>query len=1781
MEKFFYTNKLVKGIIFLFINIIFLNSHSFADTHIHGGNVIGIWSIDGSPYIIDGEIYIPVDNTLRIEPGVQIIFSGHHKFKIYGRLLAVGTASDTITFTVDDTTGFSNPDTTAGGWHGLRFIDTEVSAQDSSKIVYCKLEYGKASGNYPDNHGGAIYCINSSDILMKNCLIRNNRADDYGTGGGICCNESSPIMCNVFINRNYAEKRGGGIYCYQSSPILSNVTVSENTVALYDGGGIHLEESYPYLGNVTISRNYAARNGGGIYCDYSNPILQDVIINENSTDSTYLNAGGGIYFYHSSPFLDSVIINNNKTYYGGGICCQTSSPILANVTIYGNTANGGGGIYCNDTSRPNLSNVTISENTANHGGGIGCCNNSSPVLLNCILWNNATEEFYLIYGSTVTVTYSDITDGWTGEGNIDEDPLFEDPTYGDFHLTEYSPCIDAGNPASVPDPDGTIIDMGSYYFHQSDVIPPTADFCADVTAGNAPLTVHFTDTSYPGNSDIASWYWNFGDSTFSEEQNPVHIYDNLGIYTVSLRVITENNGIDTETKIDYINAYGSGFHIPGGDVSGVWITNFSPYIIDGDINIQQGDSLRIEPGVQILFSGHYQCDIYGTLRATGTEDDSILFTAQDTITGWNGLKFDNTNSNRQDSSKIVHCECEYGNSDDYGGAISFINSSNVLVKNTVLTKNSAAVYGGGIYCEDSNPLLRGVNICNNVAHRGGGGIYLVNSYPVFDPENRCSLFLNYAGIGNDLHANDCSDIDIILDTFTVASPDDHFASPINNFTFDILNGKIEPVEQDLYVSPYGSNNNSGLTSGDPLRTLSYALVKIAPNIIEPYTIHCTNGTYSSSMNEEAFPLNCKSYVSISGEDEALTILDGEGKYGVIYCQYDTVVTLENMTIKNGKSSIGSGIDCYSSILDLANMTITENGISPDENDVFHDKKKNLKGNNNFIQSYSQIDDMKEESGFIPAHDRNNDYLSLQEISDKESRISMAGGIYCGLSTLKITDATISYNSAEEGYGGALFCERSNTTLSNVNIHDNSASYGGGICSSYSSLSILDATISLNSGSGIYSSRSNITLHDAIIRLNSGGGICSIEDSLLSITNASFDNNNASYGGAIRCKESIVNLCNINMHENYAGNGGAIYIYACSPTLSDVTISNNHGKYCGGIACDNGTVLFNDENLCSIFLNYGGKVNDLYFNGNCPVTDVIVDTFTVLQPNDYFVYPLDLFTFDINCGKIEPVDHDLYVDPDGSDNNSGLTTNDPLQTIAYALIKIHASESTPHTIHCADGLYSSSETGEKFPLNCKSYVSMIGEDKDVTVLDGEDARAPLFCLSDSNVVVTDMTIMNGNNMFGGGIYCSHSTMDIDRVIFRNNYADALGGGVLCWDSDVDIRDVTCDDNICQYGRGGGIACDDYSNVSVINGLICNNTSKYGGGLSCYEDSRMVCKNLTIESNTTTGEGGGVYCSNDSRLICSDLTIANNTSTSGGGGIDCSFNSISELKDVVISGNVGYHGGGIECFMDSYIDLKNVLIYRNRSDQFSNGIYCAFASANLVNVTISKNNYSNVDAGGIFLRQADANVVNCILWNDGHDILLGDTVSIATVIYSDIEGGWTGEGNINTDPLFINPNEDNFQLSSNSPCINAGIPDTTGLHIPNVDLNGDPRIYDDIIDMGCYEWQGVDVEPEPAEPNQVTITCFPNPFSTSVTISFNITTRLLSDTPRQAENPEIKIYNIKGQLIKTITSFPNPRLGTHKAVWDGKDESGKDVKSGVYFYKLDTKSDTFINKLIKLK
>ena len=111
------------------------------------------------------------------------------------------------------------------------------------------------------------------------------------------------------------------------------------------------------------------------------------------------------------------------------------------------------------------------------------CFQSQVVLQNSIVWNNSTPNIFIHstdHPSSLSIRYSVIEGGESGvvlsgdselhwmDGNIDLNPLFAAPSDGDFTLIPNSPCIDAGDPNSPTDPDGTIADMGAFFFDQFD-----------------------------------------------------------------------------------------------------------------------------------------------------------------------------------------------------------------------------------------------------------------------------------------------------------------------------------------------------------------------------------------------------------------------------------------------------------------------------------------------------------------------------------------------------------------------------------------------------------------------------------------------------------------------------------------------------------------------------------------------------------------------------------------------------------------------------------------------------------------------------------------------------------------------------------------------------------------------------------------------------------------------------------------------------------------------------------------------------------------------------------------------------------------------------------------------------------------------------------------------------------------------------------------------------------------------------------------------------------------
>jgi len=201
---------------------------------------------------------------------------------------------------------------------------------------------------------------------------------------------------------------------------------------------------------------------------------------------------------------------------------------------------------------------------------------------------------------------------------------------------------------------------------------------------------------------------------------------------------------------------------------------------------------------------------------------------------------------------------------------------------------------------------------------------------IFDPDNRCNLFLNYASIGCDFYKSiSCPSTTIILDTATSLMPDsylffssDEFGFQVSDLSFDVLHQKITPINDNIYVNPFGNDSNSGLTPNEALRSISFALIKIISDGTHPNTIFLTNGVYSPVETDEKFPLNIKSYISIQGESLDSTVLDGDSlSYLLKGNNEDTHFAFRNLSIRNG-----SGTSISSDANGLMNLYVTDHGV---------------------------------------------------------------------------------------------------------------------------------------------------------------------------------------------------------------------------------------------------------------------------------------------------------------------------------------------------------------------------------------------------------------------------------------------------------------------------------------------------------------------------------------------------------------------------------------------------------------------------------------------------------------------------------------------------------------------------------------------------------------------------------------------------------------------------------------------------------------------------------------
>lgn len=402
----------------------------------------GVW--DADTVFVTGDV--TVNDTLNINAGTIVLFNDFYSITVEpnSRLNAIGTATDSITFTVADTTGFHLFNSGRGGWNGIRLENA-----DASKFEYCRFQFGKAAFDN-DQDGGALRIFDCHNVEISHSTLFCNFSREHG--GALNAENSKIVMhdCDVHNNLTYSKidtiyyMYGGGLRFLKCNVELTDIDFRYNIGESAIGGAMSIDSCSVRIDRCRFEHNRGI-NGAGLYlirC-YDNPCS---ITNSLFANNISEHFGGGLAISDSSPLVSNLTVVNNQSIgvnCGGIFFYQYSSPVLWNCIVYGN-----------------LNYIPLEEPVQMWSWTY---DGFAPEFHNCLV------QFGLenISNNEVITVYDDC---------IDEDPLFVDTLNEDFHLSANSPCINAGSfdtPAEIlngTDLDGIwrvyddLIDMGAYEY---------------------------------------------------------------------------------------------------------------------------------------------------------------------------------------------------------------------------------------------------------------------------------------------------------------------------------------------------------------------------------------------------------------------------------------------------------------------------------------------------------------------------------------------------------------------------------------------------------------------------------------------------------------------------------------------------------------------------------------------------------------------------------------------------------------------------------------------------------------------------------------------------------------------------------------------------------------------------------------------------------------------------------------------------------------------------------------------------------------------------------------------------------------------------------------------------------------------------------------------------------------------------------------------------------------------------------------------------------------------
>lgn len=480
-----------------------------------------------------------------------------------------------------------------------------------------------------------------------------------------------------------------GIYRSTSDPVVAMAT----GVSIYGGfaGTETSRDSREPAVNVTIIDG----QGGRRCVTGANSVHLDGFTLKNGYASW---AGGALLSKSTSFSVANCTFANNSASYGGAVIVTTNSYTSFKSCVFKkNSATiQGGAVFMDGSSAPLFTGCTFTWNQASSGGPFYIETSTSPTITNCIIFGNFPEICNTSANSSIT--YSCVSGGYSGEGNISANPLFKSEDASDLRLQKDSPCIDAGTASGAS---------------ASDIRGLARPFGAGVDMGAYEYTTGMRYVTKTGTGSGLSW----GDAAGSIQT----AVDALGRLDCGEAWVAAGTYKSTSGQVvamaKYVNLYGGFAGTETSREQRNWKTNVTT--VDGEYNrscVTGADNATLDGFT--LFHG-FADNMGGGLynNAVSPTVAHCTFLSSYALSGGGGM------ANLESASPTV-TDCTFsGNEASEGGGIYNINSSSPTVTNCIFSGNRAYLSGGGIYNYSSSaPTLINCTVFGNTADSAGGGL---------------------------------------------------------------------------------------------------------------------------------------------------------------------------------------------------------------------------------------------------------------------------------------------------------------------------------------------------------------------------------------------------------------------------------------------------------------------------------------------------------------------------------------------------------------------------------------------------------------------------------------------------------------------------------------------------------------------------------------------------------------------------------------------------------------------------------------------------------------------------------------------------------------------------------------------------------------------------------------------------------------------------------------------------------------------------------------------------